>query len=315
MCRRRGIRRAASTALPLAVMGPSAPPLAAGQGPDAEARRSVVVRLTRLAGAQGPIEIIIRDASGERARVPVSEGADTAGVRVADTDSTLSCAGEAVWCPDIGIPTPAPAAVSLPVYPRGYAQRCRGFLSARVVAKPRPRRSRCAGVLGSAAARYGRWTPETWRNAGTRAQASPALRTQLSRRGIPCALRDPELVRHRLDGAAPRLDPRETAIVERPLVPDSWRSRPRQAELARLPRRFVHLGEGTLRLQVEVRPQAIVASLYGVPPGRGRCGARAVPAREVAIEEATRAAFEEELRYHRAACAAARCSSSSSCSF
>jgi len=118
MGRWRSIRRAASMAALLVVMGPPAQPPAGGQVPEAEPRRSVVVRLTRLAGAHGPFEIIVKGASEERARVPVPEGADTAEVRVGDADSTLSCAGGSVWCPDIGIPVPAPAAISLPVYPR-----------------------------------------------------------------------------------------------------------------------------------------------------------------------------------------------------
>lgn len=118
MCGWRAIRRAAATALMLVVMGPLAQRAGGGQGPEAEARQGVVVRLTRLAGARGPIEVIVRGASGERARIPVPESAETADVRVGDADSTLSCAGVWVWCPDIGIPVPAPAAISLPVYPR-----------------------------------------------------------------------------------------------------------------------------------------------------------------------------------------------------
>jgi hypothetical protein len=118
MCRWRGIRRAATTAVLLVLMGPPARPPASGQGPEAEASRSVVVQVTRLAGARGPIEIMVSGASGERARVSVPDGADAAEIRVGHTETALSCAGESVWCPDIAIPIPAPAAISLPVYPR-----------------------------------------------------------------------------------------------------------------------------------------------------------------------------------------------------
>jgi hypothetical protein len=105
-----------------------------------------------------------------------------------------------------------------------------------------------------------------------------------------------------------------TAIVERLPVPDPGRSRPRQAELARLARQLARVEEGSRRLEAEARLQAIVASLYGIDRDELDVVLERFPLVEANIKDATRAAFEEELRYHRTACAAARCSSSSSCS-
>lgn len=105
-----------------------------------------------------------------------------------------------------------------------------------------------------------------------------------------------------------------TAIVERLPVPDPGRSKPRQAELARLARQLAHLEGGPRRLQAEARLQAIAASLYGVDRDELDVVLERFPLVDAGVKDATRAAFEEELRYHRTACAAARSSSSSSCS-
>jgi ADP-ribose pyrophosphatase YjhB (NUDIX family) len=105
-----------------------------------------------------------------------------------------------------------------------------------------------------------------------------------------------------------------TAIVERLPVPGPERVGVRRAELARLARRLARPGADTTRVEAEARLQAIVASLYGIDRAELDLVLERFPLVEAAIKDAARAAFEEELRYHRTACGAARSSSSSSCS-
>lgn len=50
--------------------------------------------------------------------VSVPEGAGAAELLVGEGESAVSCTGASVWCPDVAIPRPAPATLSLPVYPR-----------------------------------------------------------------------------------------------------------------------------------------------------------------------------------------------------
>jgi hypothetical protein len=122
MRRWRGVHVGTGTALLLTVLATPAGPTGEARHPESEARGTVTVRLTRLPGARGSFDVIIRGASGERARDPVPEGADSTNLRLAEGDAALTCAGESVWCPDVAIPIPVPPTMSLPVYPRAVVR-------------------------------------------------------------------------------------------------------------------------------------------------------------------------------------------------
>lgn len=116
--RRRRVAGGAGTVLLFTALALSADPPGQAQHAEAETRRVLVVRLARLAGAQGPLDIIVRGGSGASARLSVPEGAGEAELRVGEDETAVSCTGASVWCPDTAIPRPAPATLSLPVYPR-----------------------------------------------------------------------------------------------------------------------------------------------------------------------------------------------------